>query len=77
MLLNIVSYIGSLWSVWLLLNMMKGVHQFRMGGSVLTIVCTIAFMVVVVVLAVLAISLIQQFYIFLLSIYNEIAYRIS
>lgn len=77
MLLNIVSYIGSLWSVWLLLNMVKGVHQFRMGGSALTIVCTIAFMVVVVVLAVLAISLIQQFYIFLLSIYNEIAYRIS
>lgn len=76
-LLNIVSYIGILWTAWLLLNMVKGVHQFKMSGSVISIVCTFAFMVVVLVLAVLAINLIQQFYVFLLSIYNEISYRIS
>ncbi|MBQ6552966.1 MAG: YIP1 family protein [Clostridia bacterium] len=76
-LLNVITYIGTLWSVWLLMNMVKGVHQFRMAGSVLTIVFTVVFMIVVAVLVALSISLIQQFYVFLLSVYNEIAYRIS
>ena len=76
-LLNVITYIGTLWSIWLLMNMVKGVHQFRMAGSVLTIICTVAFMIVVAVLVALSISLIQQFYVFLLSVYNEIAYRIS
>ncbi len=76
-LLNVITYIGTLWSIWLLMNMVKGIHQFRMAGSVLTIVCTVAFMIVVAVLVALSISLIQQFYVFLLSVYNEIAYRIS
>ena len=76
-ILNVITYMGTLWSVWLLMNMVKGVHQFRMAGSVLTIVCTVAFMIVVAVLIALSISLIQQFYVFLLSVYNEIAYRIS
>ena len=76
-LLNVITYIGTLWSVWMLMNMIKGIHQFRMAGSVLTIVCTVAFMIVVAVLVALSISLIQQFYVFLLSVYNEIAYRIS
>lgn len=76
-ILSIINYLGTLWSIWLLMNMVKGVHQFKMSGSVLTIICTVAFMIVVAVLVALAISLIQQFYVFLLSIYNEIAYRIS
>ena len=76
-ILNVITYMGTLWSIWLLMNMVKGVHQFRMAGSVLTIVCTVAFMIVVAVLIALSISLIQQFYVFLLSVYNEIAYRIS
>ena len=76
-ILNVITYMGTIWSIWLLMNMVKGVHQFRMAGSVLTIVCTVAFMIVVAVLIALSISLIQQFYVFLLSVYNEIAYRIS
>ncbi len=71
-----IRIIGTGWTVILLFSAIKSVHQYSFGKTVFAIVLTIAAMLVMLFLLVLFMSLIQQVYIFLSTIYTEISYRI-
>ena len=71
-----IRILGTGWTVILLFSAIKSVHQYSFGKTVFAIVLTIAAMLVMLFLLVLFMSLIQQVYIFLSTIYTEISYRI-
>ncbi|MBQ8961350.1 MAG: YIP1 family protein [Ruminococcus sp.] len=71
-----IRIIGTGWSVILLFSAIKSVHQYSFGKTVFAIVLTIAAMLIMLFLLVLFMSLVQQVYIFLSTIYTEISYRI-
>lgn len=72
-----VSIIGKLWTVVLLFSAIKSVHQYSFLKTLAAILLTIAAMMIMLFLLVLLLSLFQQVYVFLYSIYTEIAYRIK
>ena len=71
-----IRIIGTGWSVILLFSAIKSVHQYSFGKTVFAVVLTIAAMLIMLFLLVLFMSLIQQVYIFISTIYTEISYRI-
>lgn len=73
---NFISYIGLGWSVILMISAMKAVHQYSFTKTIVSILGTIVAMLLILFLAVLLLSLFQQVYVFVYSIYTEIAYRI-
>lgn len=74
--INTVEYIGLGWSVVLMIQGMKAVHQYSFSKTLLSIVLTLVAMLIILFLAVLLISLFQQVYAFFYQIYTEITYRI-
>ena len=72
-----VSIIGLLWSVVLVFSAIKSVHQYSVIKTFFAILLTIAAMLVMLFLLVLLLSLFQQVYVFLYSLYTEIAYRVK
>ena len=77
MFIQAVSIIGKLWTVVLLFSAIKSVHQYSFLKTLAAILLTIAAMMIMLFLLVLLLSLFQQVYVFLYSIYTEIAYRIK
>ena len=73
---NCIYYIGLGWSIILMIQAMRAVHQYSFGMTLLSIVATIFAMLIILFLAILLLSLFQQVYVFFYSIYTEIAYRI-
>lgn len=73
---NFISYIGLGWSVILMISAMKAVHQYSFTKTIVSILGTLIAMLLILFLAVLLLSLFQQVYVFVYSIYTEIAYRI-
>lgn len=71
-----IRIIGTGWSVILLFSAIKSVHQYSFGKTVFAVVLTIAAMLIMLFLLVLFMSLVQQVYIFISTIYTEISYRI-
>lgn len=71
-----VEYIGIGWSVILMIQAMKAVHQYSFSKTLLSIVLTLVAMLIILFLAVLLISLFQQVYAFFYQVYTEIVYRI-
>lgn len=71
-----IRIIGVGWSVILLFSAIKSVHQYSFGKTVFAIILTIVAMLIVLFLLVLFMSLIQQVYIFISTIYTEISYRV-
>lgn len=75
--LTFVGYLTILWSVVLLISGMKTVHQYSIPKTLLFMLITIFAMVVIIILLVLLVSLFQQVYVFIYSIYTELLYRFS
>ena len=71
-----IRIIGVGWSVILLFSAIKSVHQHSFGKTVFAIILTIVAMLIMLFLLVLFMSLIQQVYIFISTIYTEISYRV-
>lgn len=71
-----IRIIGVGWSVTLLFSAIKSVHQYSFGKTVFAIILTIVAMLIMLFLLVLFMSLIQQVYIFISTIYTEISYRV-
>ncbi len=71
-----IRIVGVGWSVILLFSAIKSVHQYSFGKTVFAIILTIVAMLIMLFLLVLFMSLIQQVYIFISTIYTEISYRV-
>ena len=75
--LTFVSYLTIIWTAVLLISGMKTVHQYSIPKTLLFMLITLLAMVVIIILLVLLVSLFQQVYIFVYSIYTELLYRFS
>ena len=73
--MQVIEIIGTGWTVLLLFSAVKSVHQYSLGKTVFAVVLTIAAMLIMLFLLVLFMSLIQQVYIFISTIYTELSYR--
>lgn len=73
--INIVVWIGILWSAVLLFIAISTIHQYSFGKTVLCIFLTVFGMLVIIFLVILFYSLLSQFTEFLSSIYTEVSLR--
>ncbi|MCR4795585.1 MAG: YIP1 family protein [Ruminococcus sp.] len=73
--MQVIEIIGTGWTVLLLFSAVKSVHQYSLGKTVFAVVLTVAAMLIMLFLLVLFMSLIQQVYIFISTIYTELSYR--
>lgn len=71
-----VNYLGIGWSLVLMIQAMKAVHQYSFTKTIISMIFTVIAMLLILFLAILLLSLFQQVYVFGYSIYTEIAYRI-
>lgn len=74
-LLTIVSFVGILYSAFLFIAATCSVHECSFGRAVLTILVTLLGMVIIVFIAILFFNLINKFFDFAISIYNELRLR--
>ena len=72
-----VSIIGLLWSAALVFSAIQSVHQYSFIKTIFAILLTVAAMMIMLFLLVLLLSLFQQVYVFVYSIYTEMAYRLK
>ena len=70
----VIKFVGVVWS--LLFSAIKTVHQYSPAKTIAAIFLTVASMALMLVIAVLLLSLFQQVYVFINSVYTEISYRI-
>lgn len=73
---NFISLLGMGWSVILMIQAMRAVHQYSFAKTIVSMIGTLLAMLLILFLAVLLLSLFQQVYVFIVQIYQEIAYRI-
>ncbi len=73
--LQLVYYIGLLWSVLLMFNAIKAVHQYSFAKTILALVLTVAAMLIIMFLIIILMSLLQKVVLFIYSVYTEIQYR--
>ncbi len=71
-----VQVIAILWSVLLMFNAIKAVHQYSISKTILAIILTFVAMIIILILLVLLVALFQQVYVFISSVYTEITYRV-
>lgn len=74
--LNIFQVLCIAWSVILMVVGMMQIHQLSLKKTLLYLLLVIIAMVIVLVLLVLLYSLVQQFVVFLKTLYSEMMYRI-
>lgn len=71
-----VSVIGIFWSVVLMFNAIKAVHQYLIAKTIVAVILTFVAMIIILILLVLLVALFQQVYVFVSSVYTEIIYRL-
>lgn len=71
----VIKIIGTLWTVVLIFSAVKAVHQYSFFKTISACLLTLAAMMIILLLLVLLLSLFQQLYVFIYSIYTEISYR--
>lgn len=71
----VIKIIGTLWTVVLIFSAIKAVHQYSFSKTISACLLTLAAMMIILLLLVLLLSLFQQLYVFIYSIYTEISYR--
>lgn len=71
-----IQYVGLGWSIILMIQAMRAVHQYTFGKTLLSMVMTVVAMLIILFLAILLLSLFQQVYVFVYSVYTEVVYRI-
>lgn len=71
-----VTVISTAWSVLLMFNAIKAVHQYSIGKTILALLLTFVAMLIILILLVLLVALFQQVYVFISSVYTEITYRV-
>ncbi len=74
-LLTIVSMVGILYSAFLFIAATCSVHECSFGRAILTILVTLLGMVIIVFIAILFFNLINKFFDFAISVYNELRLR--
>ena len=74
--IHAISYLGLGWSIVLMIQAMKAVHQYSFSKTLVSMLLTLVAMLLILFLAILLLSLFQQVYVFIYSVYTEIAYRI-
>lgn len=74
--MQVIRFAGIVWSAVLLFLVTKDVHGYSPGRTVFSIVLTIAAMLIMLFLMVLFMSLIQQVWVFISTIFTEVTYRI-
>lgn len=73
--MQIIELIGVCWMAILLFSAIKSVHQYSFKKTVLAVVLTLGAMFIMLFLLVLFMSLIQQIFIFISTVYTELSYR--
>lgn len=74
--LDAIRFIGFLWSFIILIFGEYYVHQLTFGKVILNLILTGIGIVIILFLLLLGYSLVQQIYVFIYTIYNEIVFRI-
>ena len=74
--ISFLNAIAVIWTVFLLLAGNVSVHEYTMVKSIVTLLLTVAGMAVIAVLAILAGNLVQQVWIWAVSIIKELAFRL-
>ncbi len=74
--LTMIVIMGELWSLLLMINAIKAAHQYTVFKTIVAILATLVVMLLILFLLVLLLSLFQQVYVFIYSVYTEIAYRL-
>lgn len=71
-----VNVVGLVWSILLMFNAIKAVHQYSISKTILALILTFVAMIIILILLVLLVALFQQVYVFISSVYTEITYRV-
>lgn len=74
--IQLINWIGTGWTVVLLFQAIRAVHQYSIMKTIGAILATLFAMIVMLFLLVLLLSLVQQVYIFAYTIYTEVLYRV-
>lgn len=74
--LQIIQATGTLWTMILLFSAVKAVHRYTFIRTVISVVMTVFFMLIMLFLLILFMSLIQQMWLFVSAVGTEILYRI-
>ena len=75
--IELIHLTGLLWSGIMIFSAVQTVHQYSFRKTLGAILLTICAMLVMLFLFILILSLFQQIYLFIYSIYTEIAYRLK
>ena len=73
---NFINIVTFAWAVFLLLAANHSIHDFTMTKSVIILLITLIFMLLIIVIGILFINLCQQVYVWIAAIVQEFAYRL-
>ncbi len=72
---SMITFVGILWSAVILVLGLYTIHQYSFGGTIASILLTVLGMAILGLLIVLFITLLQQCYSFIFSVYSELKLR--